>query len=100
MDYPKCGASNAPTRKNCCRCGAILSGDTVNNVTEGHWRLNSDGTFIIGGMKISDSGTLILPAPVGHLIYEPTQIRTAVFRPISRFKLLLLKWCGFKYEKI
>lgn len=45
MDCPKCGASNAPLKKCCYRCGAILTGWTVNNVTGECGYRNFDGTF-------------------------------------------------------
>lgn len=39
--------------------------------------------------------------PIGQLIHEPTHRIIAVYKPISRFKALMLKWCfGLKFEKI
>ncbi len=54
----------------------------------------------IGAMK--EAGYNIkLPDPIGHLVHEPTMSRISVHKPISRFKLLMLKWCfGLKFEKI
>lgn len=41
------------------------------------------------------------PKPIGRLIHEPTHSIIAVYKPISRFKRLMLRWCfGLKYEKI
>lgn len=38
---------------------------------------------------------------IGKLIHEPTGVVISVYKPISRFKRLMLKWCfGVKYEKI
>lgn len=42
-----------------------------------------------------------LPNPIGQLVHEPTMTTIKVYRPISRFKALMLNWCfGLKYEKI
>lgn len=39
--------------------------------------------------------------PVGYLKHEPTGRSLAVYKPISRFKRIMLKWCfGLKFEKI
>lgn len=39
--------------------------------------------------------------PIGHLKHEPTGYSLAVYKPISRFKRLMLRWCfGLKFEKI
>ena len=39
--------------------------------------------------------------PIGKLTHEPTGYTLAVYKPISRFKRLMLKWCfGVKFEKI
>lgn len=53
----------------------------------------------IGAMK--EAGYSIkLPDPIGRLVHEPTMTRLSVYKPISRFKALMLKWCfGIKYEK-
>lgn len=101
MDCPKCGASNAPLKKSCYRCGAILSGYTVNNVTGEYGYRNPDGSFTVGGVKIDDNGTLTLPASIGYLRHEPTGYTISVYKPISRFNRIMLRWCfGLKYEKI
>lgn len=43
---------------------------------------------------------IIVPQPVGYLRHEPTGYTLAVYKPISRFKTQMLKWCfGLKYEK-
>lgn len=42
-----------------------------------------------------------LPDPIGQLVHEPTMTRLSVYKPISRFKRIMLRWCfGLKYEKI
>lgn len=42
-----------------------------------------------------------LPDPIGQLVHEPTMTRLSVYKPISRFKRLMLKVCfGLKFEKI
>ncbi len=39
--------------------------------------------------------------PVGYLRHEPTGYSLAVYKPISRFKVLMLRWCfGAKFERI
>ena len=39
--------------------------------------------------------------PIGYLHHEPTGYSLAVYKPISRFKRLMLRWCfGLKFEKI
>lgn len=45
MECPKCGADNAPLKKTCQNCGAVLSGWTRNNVTGEFGFRNPDGTF-------------------------------------------------------
>lgn len=41
------------------------------------------------------------PKPIGYLRHEPTGYTLAVYKPISRFKRLMLRWCfGLKYERI
>lgn len=38
---------------------------------------------------------------IGKLIHEPTGYSLAVYKPISRFKRLMLRWAfGLKFEKI
>lgn len=42
-----------------------------------------------------------LPDPIGQLIHEPTMTTIKVYKPISRFKRLMLRLCfGLKFEKI
>lgn len=42
-----------------------------------------------------------LPDPIGQLVHEPTMSRISVYKPISRFKRLMLRLCfGLKFEKI
>lgn len=44
---------------------------------------------------------IIVPQPIGYLRHEPTGYSLAVYKPISRFHALMLRWCfGVKYEKI
>lgn len=44
---------------------------------------------------------LNMPKPIGRLIHEPTHHTLAVYKPISRFKRLMLRWAfGLKFEKI
>lgn len=44
---------------------------------------------------------LNMSKPIGQLIHEPTRHIIAVYKPISRFKRIMLKWCfGLKFEKI
>lgn len=44
---------------------------------------------------------LNIPKPIGRLIHEPTRHTIAVYKPISRFKRLMLRWCfGVKFERI
>lgn len=39
--------------------------------------------------------------PIGHLRHEPTGYTLAVYKPISRFKRLMLRLCfGLKFEKV
>lgn len=41
-----------------------------------------------------------LPDPIGQLIHEPTMSRISVYKPISRFKRIMLRWAfGLKYEQ-
>ena len=39
--------------------------------------------------------------PIGYLRHDPTGYSLAVYKPISRFHALMLRWCfGVKYYKI
>lgn len=106
MDCPKCGASNAPLKKSCYRCGTILSGYTMNNVTGEYGYRNPDGTFTAGNLKVDDNGQVDFNElkafmPIGYLRHEPTGLSLTVYKPISRFKRIMLRWCfGLKFEKI
>lgn len=53
----------------------------------------------IGAMK--EAGYSIkLPDPIGQLVHEPTMIRLSVYKPISRFKRIMLRWAfELKYEQ-
>ena len=59
-----------------------------------------DAENTIGAMK--EAGYNVKPPdPIGYLIHEPTISRIPVYKPISRFKRLMLRWCfGLKFEKI
>lgn len=49
----------------------------------------------------SKEAHFIMPQPIGYLKHEPTGYSLAVYKPISRFKRLMLRWCfGLKFEKI
>lgn len=49
----------------------------------------------------SDCRLVDPPKPVGYLRHEPTGSSLAVYKPISRFHALMLRWCfGMKFEKI
>lgn len=114
MDCPKCGASNAPLKKCCSNCGSILTGWTVNNVTGEHGYRNPDGSFTkepklttnIDKVYIAKGGEpieahILMPQPIGRLTHEPTGYSLAVYKPISRFKRFMLRWCfGVKFEKV
>lgn len=50
---------------------------------------------------IMDGTFLKSPMPIGYLHHDPTGYSLAVYKPISRFKRIMLRWCfGLKYEKI
>lgn len=106
MDCPKCGASNAPLKKCCYRCGTILSGYTINNVTGEYGYRNSDGSFTSSNLKVDENGQVDIKEikaiiPIGYLRHDPTGYTLAVYKPISRFKRLMLRWAfGLKFEKI
>lgn len=67
---------------------------------------------MIGQSRIKDAENTIcamkeagynikLPDPIGLLIHEPTMSRIHVYKPISRFKRLMLRLCfGLKFERI
>lgn len=59
-----------------------------------------DAENTIGAMK--EAGYNIkLPDPIGQLIHEPTMSRISVYKPISRFKRIMLRWCfGLEYKPI
>ncbi|NDV63894.1 hypothetical protein D0T60_01345 [Bacteroides sp. 224] len=38
---------------------------------------------------------------LGHLVHEATKTKIAVYKPINRFRRLMIKWCfGFRYETV
>jgi hypothetical protein len=48
-----------------------------------------------------EESTFIEIKPIGYLKHESTGYSLAVYKPISRFKRLMLRWCfGLKFEKI
>lgn len=117
MDCPKCGASNAPLKKTCHNCGAILTGWTVNNVTGEYGYRNSDGSFTKEPKRLTEESkfrivgvsfnhkdgavSIKLKSPIGYLKHDPTGYSLAVYKPISRFKRIMLRWAfGLKFEKI
>ncbi len=59
-----------------------------------------DAENAIGAMK-EGGYNIKLPDPIGQLIHEPTTTSIKVYKPISRFKRLMLRWTfGLKFEKI
>lgn len=45
--------------------------------------------------------TIKVTVPIGKLIHEPTGYSLTVYKPISRFKRIMFKWCfGLKFEMI
>jgi hypothetical protein len=40
-----CGNTNGWAKKTCGQCGAVLVGETINNVTGKFGRRNADGSF-------------------------------------------------------
>lgn len=50
---------------------------------------------------VRNGATIKVTAPIGYLRHEPTGYSLAVYKPISRFKRLMLRWAfGLKFEKI
>lgn len=48
-----------------------------------------------------NEATIKVTVPIGYLKHEPTGYTFAVYKSISRFKRIMLKWCfGLKFEKI
>ncbi|WP_290437774.1 hypothetical protein [Muribaculum intestinale] len=63
----------------------------------------SEAVKCIGEPKqwFSNCHLVVPPNPVGYLKHEPTGCSLAVYKPISRFHALMLRWCfGVKFEKI
>lgn len=59
-----------------------------------------DAENTIGAMKEAEY-CIKFPDSIGQLIHEPTMSGISVYKPISRFKRLMLHWCfGLKFEKI
>lgn len=43
---------------------------------------------------------IYIPKVYGYLRHEPTQVQWTCYKPIGKFKRLMLKWCfGLKYIK-
>lgn len=52
-------------------------------------------------MEVLDGFEVEPMASIGRFVHEPTHVVIAVYKPISRFKRLMLRWCfGLKFEKI
>lgn len=52
-------------------------------------------------MRNGFSAKIQIMQPIGRLEHEPTCTSIPVYKPISRFKALMLRWClGLKYKKI
>ncbi|MDO4931570.1 MAG: hypothetical protein Q4E63_02795 [Prevotellaceae bacterium] len=52
-------------------------------------------------MRNGRSHKIKIMKPIGYLRHEPTNTSITVYKPISRFKALMLRWCfGLKYEKL
>lgn len=50
--------------------------------------------------KFGDGYYIQVPI-VGHLVHKPTGYCISVYKPISRFKRMMLKWCfGIEYKKV
>lgn len=44
---------------------------------------------------------IIMHNPIGYIKHEPTGYSLAVYKPISRFKRIMLRWAfGLRYEPI
>lgn len=55
----------------------------------------------IAGWKAPGYNTIKFPDPIGQFVHEPTMSEISVYKPISRFKRLMLRWAfGLKFEKI
>lgn len=46
----------------------------------------------IAGWKAAGYNTIKFPDPIGQLVHEPTMSRMSVYKPIPRFKRLMLRW--------
>jgi len=52
-------------------------------------------------MEVLDGFEVEPMVPIGRFVHEPTHVEIAVYKPISRFKRLMFRWCfGLKFEKI
>lgn len=61
---------------------------------------NIDKVYIAKSTEPTEA-RIIAPQPIGYLRHEPTGYSLAVYKPISRFHALMLRWCfGVKFERI
>lgn len=61
---------------------------------------NIDKVYITTNKEPTEA-RIIVPQPVGYLRHEPTGHSLAVYKHISRFKRIMLRWCfGVKYMEI
>ena len=78
----ECGEHNAPLKRTCIRCGAILDGWTVNNVTGEYGYRSKDGTFTT--LKEMNQGKIkedVAPAPPVQVLVDVKKLRE-------------IEWCG------
>lgn len=55
---------------------------------------------LIANTKVYDC-RINIPKVYGYLRHEPTQVQWACYKPIGKFKRLMLKWCfGLEYKKL
>lgn len=60
-----------------------------------------DAIEILNQKNWHGEAKIITKNPIGYLKHEPTGYSLAVYKPISRFKRLMLKWCfGLEYKPI
>lgn len=45
MECKNCGCDNAPLKRSCERCGKILEGYCINNITGNYGYRHADGSF-------------------------------------------------------
>lgn len=60
--------------------------------------VNPDKIYVTSG-NVTEA-RILSPQPIGRLEHNPTGYSLAVYKPISRFKRIMLRWCfGLKYVK-